>query len=153
MSASNSNMVVKEGCPDTHANPETKDEIDDLYLNESAMCKIIYKKNSERGYGTGFFCEINADIPIKKELFTNNHILDEDSIEINKEIEFEYLNKKEKENRKLIITKDRRKYTNAEYDYICIEIFDSDKINKYFGIDESDYDNINSLIAKEIFIL
>ena len=67
------------------------------------MCKIICKtiKNGKiaNTLVTGFFCEINDDkIPFKKALFTNNDILDEKSIEINKEIYFEYLNKKNKIN-------------------------------------------------------
>ena len=32
-------MVLKEGCPDTHAKPTAKDELDDLYLNESVKSK------------------------------------------------------------------------------------------------------------------
>lgn len=154
MGASNSNikknMVVKEGYPQTHAKPTTKDELDDLYLNESSICKIIYKqKEGKKGYGTGFFCEFNDNIPIKKVLFTNNHILNEESIEINKEIEFEYL----KEKRIIKITEDRRKFTNEEYDYTCIEIFDNDEINQFFIIDKSYFDDINLLIDREIFIL
>ena len=48
---------------------------------------------------TGFFCKINdKDIPLKKVLFTNNHILNEknkeNNIELSKEIE--YLNKNKK---------------------------------------------------------
>ena len=37
----------------------------------------------------------------------------------------------------MTITKDRRKCKNIEYDCTCIEIFDSDEVNKYFGIDKS----------------
>ena len=151
MGTSNSNIknknIVKEGCSETQANPTTEGEIVSLYEKKSAMCKIIYKnKEGKKSYGTGFFCEINENFPIKKVLFTNNHILDEDSIEINKEIKFEYLN----EERTIRITENRKKFTNKINDYTCIEIFDDDKINNYFRIYNGD---INKLINQEIFIL
>ena len=143
-------IIEKEGCSITNANPTTKNEINELYLNESSMCKIKFKGRNENkgGYGTGFFCEINDDsIPFKKALFTNNHILNEDNI--NKEIEIEYLN----EVKRIIITNKRKIYTNKILDYTCIEIYDKDKINNYFRIDKTYFDNINILKNKEIFIL
>jgi len=38
-------------------------------------------------------------------------------------------------------------------DYTCIEIFDSDNIKKFFRIDDNIFNNKNSLIDKDIFIL
>ena len=130
-----SKQIKKEVCIYSHATPITKNEINDLYEYESAMCKIVFKIKKDGQIinysGTGFFCEINNDnILIKKALFTNNHILDENSIETNKEIEFEYLNEK----KKIRITNDRKKITNNEFDYTCIEIFDSDKINNFLEL-------------------
>ena len=59
MGTSNSNMIVKEGCPHTHADPSNKEEIDNLYMYEPAMCKIIYKeKNGQEGYGQDFFVKL-----------------------------------------------------------------------------------------------
>ena len=132
----------------------TETELINLYSYKSAICKIEFKtvKNGKivNGLGTGFFCEINDDnIPFEKILFTNNHILDKKSIEINKEIEFEYLEKKIK----IIITKNRKTFTNKELDYTCIEIFDTDKIYNFFKIDKEIFDNKNNLVNKEIFIL
>ena len=78
---------------DTHNTPMSKSEIDELYSYESSMCKIKYKNDKgQNGVGTGFFCKINdKDIPFKKVLFTNNHILNENNkennIELSKEIE------------------------------------------------------------------
>ena len=134
--------------------PETKKEIDELYTYESAICKIKFQtiKDGEihNGIGTGFFCEINDDIiPFKKALFTNNHVLNEINIDINKDIEFDYL----KEPRKIKITKNRRTFTNKTYDYTCIEIFDADKIQNYFKIDLKTLENKNNLKGKEILIL
>ena len=147
--------VKAEGCLDTHNTPMSLDEIKDLYSNESSMCKI--KVKNEKGnnvIGTGFFCEINdKDIPFKKVLFTNNHILNEknkeNNIELSNEIEFEYLNKI----KKIKMIKNRRKYTNKNIDYTCIEIFEEDEIKQFFKIDDSYFDNINKLKTKEIFIL
>jgi len=93
----------------------------ELYSYKSLICKIVFQ-TIESGkvvncLGTGFFCEINNDkIPFKKALFTNNHALEEKRIEINKEIEFEYLNT----NIIIKITKDRRKFTNVKLDYTCM---------------------------------
>jgi len=97
-SGSKDKSKIKESCPIGHGKPMNKDEIDKL---ESSMCKIIYEiienGKKEKKSGTGFFCEINDNnIPFKKGLFTNNHILNENRIEINKEIEFEYLNEMKK---------------------------------------------------------
>ena len=97
-SQTESYIRVQERCMDTHIAPMNISEIDELYSNESSMCKI--KVKNEKGnnvIGTGFFCEINdKDIPFKKVLFTNNHILNEKNKENNIELsnEFEYLNKK-----------------------------------------------------------
>ena len=126
--------------------PMTKNEIDELYKYESAICKIKIKNI----IGTGFFCEINDDnIPFNKALFTNNHVLNETNIEINNEIEIEYLNKL----KHIKITKNRRKFTSKKYDYTCIEILDKDKINKFFKIDKTFFENKNILKNREIFIL
>ena len=113
----------------------TKDEIDELYSYENAICKIKFKIfiNGEikDGIGTGFFLEINDNnIPFEKALFTNNHILNKNSIEMNKEIVFEYC----KEIKKIKITENRNVFTNEILDYTCIEIFDTDKINNFFKI-------------------
>jgi len=125
--------------------PITKEEIDELYSYESAICKINFETS-----GIGFFCEINDDdFPFKKALFTNNHVLNKENIGINKEIKFEYC----KEEKSIIITENRIVFTKRDLDYTCIEIFDTDKINKFFKIDENIINNKDSLKNKEIFIL
>ena len=139
--------IINEVIPYTHGKPMTKEEIDELYSYETAICKI---KFGTSGSGTGFFCEINDDdIPFKKALFTNNHILNEKSVNINKEIKFEHF----KEKKILRITDNRKVFTNKDLDYTCIEIFDTDKINKFFRIDENLFNDKNSLKNKGIFIL
>ena len=146
--------IKEEPSTSTYGKITTENELINLYSYKSAICKIEFKtkKNGKivNGLGTGFFCEINDDnIPFKKALFTNNHILDEKSIEINKEIEFEYL----KQKNKIKITEDRKRFSNKEFDFTCIEIFDTDKIRKFFKIDETIFEDKNSLKEKEIFIL
>ena len=122
------NTIINEVIPDTNGRP-TKEEIEELYSYESSICKIKYGIS---GSGIGFFCEINDDnIPFKKALFTNNHVLNEKSININKEIKFEYC----KEEKIIDITEYRKVFTSKELDYTCIEIFDEDNINKFFKID------------------
>ena len=79
--------------------PLSKDESDELYTYEPALCKIEFKAFKDgkikKGSGTGFFCEINnINIPFRKALFTNNHVLDENRIQINKKVEFEYCREK-----------------------------------------------------------
>ena len=132
----------------------TKDEINELNSYESAVCKILYKTLKDgkfvKSFGTGFFCEINnLKIPFRKALFTNNHILDEEQTKINSQIKFEYCEKEIN----IIITKDRKVFTNKELDYTCIEIFDTDNINNFFNIDKDILNGKNNLINKEIFIL
>ena len=141
------NIIINEVIPDKNVKPITKEELEELYSYESAICKIKYGTS---GPGIGFFCEINDDaIPLKKALFTNNHILNEKSININKEIKFEYC----KEEKIINISKNRRVIARKELDYTCIEIFDTDKINKFFKIDENIINNKDTLKNKEIFIL
>ena len=112
-------IIKKEGLIDTHAKPMTKDETDDLYSYESAICKIKFKTFKDGqikdGIGTGFFLEINDDnIPFKKALFTNNHVLNKNNIKMNKEIIFEYC----KNLKKIKITENRKAFTNEKLDYM-----------------------------------
>ena len=140
----------KETLIDIHLKPMTKEEILELYSYENALCKINIKQNKNARTGTGFFLEIDNDnIPFKKTLFTNNHILNDYSIKMNEEIVFEYC----KEIRKIKITPNRKVFTNKELDYTCIEIFDRDEIRNFFRIDENVFNNKRFLRNKEIFIL
>ena len=150
-------IIEKEATFDATTNTKPiipKKEIDNLFLYESAICKIKFKALKDGqikdGIGTGFFLEINDDdIPIKKALFTNNHVLNENSIEMNKEIVFEYCN----EIKKIKITENRKVFTNEELEYTCIEIFNTDNIKKFFRIDETVFGDKNLLKNIEILIL
>ena len=135
--------------------PVSKDEYQKLLQTyKYAVCKIITQiknkeENEKQKTGTGFFCEINdKDIPFKKALFTNNHILGIENLQNDRDIVIEYL-----ENIKVIkITENRKRYTRKNYDYTCIEIFESDNIKKFFQIDKSNFENKRHIL-KEIFIL
>ena len=125
----------------------------ELYSYKSATCKIRFESliegKKEPFFGTGFFCEIyDKNIPFNKALFTNNHVLNENKIKINEQVEFEYLG----ETIKINITKDRKTFTDKKLDYTCIQILDTDNINKFFSIDETILNNKNSLKNKDIFI-
>ena len=82
-----------------HCKQISQNEIEELFKKEDEMCKIISQKikngSLEAIVGTGFFLGLDIkNIPFKKCLITNNHILDEDDIKINRNIIIEYKNKK-----------------------------------------------------------
>ena len=143
--------------------PITVKEINELLEKDKSMCKILYERlDKEPGISSGFFCKLD-NFPIKYALFTNNHILNESSIELGKNIYFEYLEKSSSffsgssynlKKKKLEITEKRRVFTNKELNYTCIELFESDGIYDYFHIDPNlfKYDN-KYLINNDIFIL
>ena len=156
--------IQKEGKIEGYGNPIAKNEILNLLKMERSMCRIEFE-NIENGrlvggYGSGFFCEIGGDFPIKYALFTNNHILSESNLEINKIIKFKYSESKYLSdsnnivNKSITITNNRKTFTNKELDYSCIEIFESDGINNFFKIDPLIIDNQsrNSEIFKKIDI-
>jgi len=145
----------KETIVKGHCEPISQKEIIELFKKEDAMCKILSQKiingKLEPNYGTGFFLEIDIkEIPSKRCLITNNHVLNEDDIKINKYITLEYKNKK----KEIKITEKRKVYTNKELDYTCIEILKNDEIEGYFKIDNNLMDNsIRIYKGYEIFIL
>ena len=51
--------------------PITKEEILNLFKLEKSMCKISFEiPNDSKDMGTGFFCELDNNFPIKYALFT-----------------------------------------------------------------------------------
>ena len=159
--------IKKESKIEDHGNVIPKSEIFNIFKKESAMCKIVYENIDkgllESGHGSGFFCEIEGNFPIKYALFTNNHVLNETNLEIGKIIKFKYFDSKKSNNSNNIIEKsikltiDRKTFTNEELDYTCIEIFKSDGIHNFFKIEPHIlfHESKNSSIFKEyeIFIL
>ena len=99
--------------------------------SEKSICEII----KENGYGTGFFSKIKYKNNEIYCLITNNHVITEKmlnkeyiEIKINNKIKKIYLNKK--------------KWTNKDIDYTCIEIIKDDDIY-ILEIDDNCYDNEN----------
>ena len=98
-----------------------------------ATCKII----TEKGNGSGFFCIIPFKNEKIKMLFTNNHVLNNESIQVGNIIKCAY-----KEKIKIIeITEERFCHTNSELDYTCIQIFNDDKIEDFYEIEIENNDN------------
>ncbi len=101
-----------------------------LYQLENCICKI-HKIKGEKG--TGFFSNIpylDKTLPF---LITNNHVLNESDIEVNKIIELTINN--EVKEIKMDITKIR--FTNKELDVTFIEIKpDEDDIHNFLELDE-----------------
>ena len=120
---------------------------------EKFICKI---KCDKGGFGTGFFCNIplNWNNSIKV-IMTNNHVLNEDDIKIDKIIKFSINN--EKENYEIRIDESREKYTNEKYDITIIEIKEEDNldINSFFEIDKKIFieNNNKNLKNKQINLL
>ena len=143
--------------------PITKEEILNLFKLEKSMCKISFEiPNGSKGMGTGFFCELDNNFPIKYALFTNNHILNESNIEVGKKIKFECLKLQKSffsssyinTSKQIEITNKRKVFTNKELDYTCIELFESDGIIDYFKIEPKLYKNDkNYLKDSDIFLL
>ena len=105
-----------------------------LFQMENCICKI-YLNNG--GIGTGFFCKIPFNNNLLPVLITNNHVLNENDIDINKIINIMINNKV----KKIEIDNSRKKYTNSDknIDVTIIEIKpNKDGINNYLEIDEED---------------
>ena len=105
-----------------------------LKKSNAATCKIILEsKNGKPFYGTGFFCNIPS---LGKVLFTNNHVLNEDSIKEGEIVKCSY-----KKTLKKFEIKNRRCFTNEELDYTCIEILNEDQIEYFFEIENENSNN------------
>ena len=109
-----------------------------------SICKI-YKKETT---GTGFICKLpynSFKIPF---LITNNHILNEKDIEINKTVTISF-NKKEMF-RYISIDKSRIVITNKDLDFTIIEIKNKDKINEE-NILDSDENMIDGKFLNDVY--
>ena len=132
INSDNEEYIFEAKCGDSVEIEETiKKKL--LEKAEKATCKIIV--NNE--IGTGFFCKIpfNNNKNIIKVLFTNNHVLNKESLKIGKIINIIYKGKTKnsKITKDSLILTDSRNYTIG-LDYSCIEIFDSDGIEDFYEI-------------------
>ena len=117
--------------------------IEYLQKAKNAVCQICV---SDIKFGSGFFCKIpytkenNLLLPV---LITTNHVLSKDSLETDIKIKIN-------DETKIISLKGRKKWTNVEMDFTCIEIKEEeDKIYTYFNLDDKvldkNYSNDNYL--------
>ena len=106
-----------------------------LYQMENCICKIKIENNET----IGFFCVLPLKKMFLRVLITNNLIINEETL-IKKDLLIEFPNEKEI---KKIALKNRKKYTNKEYNTTIIEIKEEDKINKFLELDEDLVEMIN----------
>jgi len=96
----------------------------------NATCQILL---NDGNYGSGFFCRI----PYKKNdnlllnvLLTCEHVLTQDIIFSDNEIKI-----KVGDEVKNLSLKNRKKWSNKEMVYSCIEILEEDEINDFYNYD------------------
>ena len=153
--------IRKESVLEGHGNPINKDEIFNLLKMEKSMCRINFERvetnQIRKGKGTGFFCKIEKpEFPIKYCLFTNNHVLIEENLQLDSKISFEYYTGEKYIEKEIKIDKKRKVFTSKDLDYSCVELFESDDILHFFKIDPFLYKNdcnISYLKDNDIFIL
>ena len=159
-------IIQEEGKIEGHGNPVTKNEILNLFKMEKSICRIQFERIEDNklisGHGSGFFCEIEGNFPIKYALFTNNHILNESNLQKDAIIKFKcfesnIFNSNNIVEKSIRITSNRRTFTNKNLDFTCVEIFESDGIKNYFKIEPniiSYHSNKSKIYEKmDIFIL
>ena len=139
--------IVKEKSIDNYPSPVTIEGTNTI-LNQlkTYICKI----ENKNGNGTGFFCCIpykNKNIEV---LITNNHIINQDFINENKEIAISLNDDKEF---KIIELKNKKIYTSVEYDTTIIEINQKENINNYLELDKKLIEHNINLNNKSIYIL
>ena len=122
-----------------------EDNIKIINLMETCVCKI----HKQTIYGTGFFIKINYKSKLMPVLITNNHILSEKDLIINKFITFSLNN--DKEFRQIKIDNSRLYFTDKKRDITIIEIKEEiDNINNFLELDDKlnnnheSYNNIYS---------
>ena len=94
------------------------------------FCKIPYTKNKN------LFLNV---------LITCEHVLTEDIVFSNKNIKLK-VNDKEKI---IPLEKERKRWSNKEMDYSCIEILKEDNILKYYQLDD---DVLNNEVNNDIYL-
>ena len=105
---------------------------------ESCVCKMYIEGKK----GTGFFMKIPYKNDSLKVLITNNHVLNDNDIDIGKTITFSLNNDKPIINIK--IKENMKRYTNEILDITIIELKDNDNINNFLDLDEKIKERINS---------
>ena len=122
-----------------------------LLINEQMnkfICKIILKEGSK---GTGFFINIPNKADNIHALITANHIINEKYIKEGNSINIKLNNGNEI--RTINIQKNRKLYTNREYDITIIEIIEKiDNIFNFLELDENIFNENYSLFFPNTYI-
>ena len=129
--------------------PLTSEQL--LKINDQ-MNKYICQILLSEGKGTGFFVSIPNKTTNIQALITANHVIDEEYL--NKESTINLLLNNGKEMKKITIEKDRKVYTNREYDITIIEIIESkDNIYNFLEIDQNIFNNISVFEKSSVYLL
>ena len=96
---------------------------------DKKICRILLPKT----YESGFLCKIPypKEDDLLKVLITNNHVLDQETLEKSEKIYLEINN----EQKKLDLTVERKIWTDKHFDYTIIEILRTDIFNNYLILD------------------
>ena len=116
---------------------------------ENHICKI----ENKNGNGPGFFCYIPNNNKLLPVLITNNHVINQDTINKNKIlISF---NKDKKLIQKQIQLNEKRKiYTNKQYDTTIIEIIkEKDEIDNFLELDDNILNEYINVYNKSIYVI
>ena len=129
-------MEIKEAHFDNYAESMTPEQMEKaLFQMKYSICKIELESNK---YGTGFFCQIK--IPNSMNyiyvMITNNHVLGENELALNKKISFTMNNGEYSDS--IYIDGSRNIYTDIDKDVTIIEI-DNKSFIKFLDIDEDIY--------------
>ena len=94
--------------------------------------------------------KLNDDeIPFHNCLITNNHVIDQNDINMEKEIELVCKNIP----KSFILSKQRKIFTDKVLDYTCIEILEEDGIKNYFNIDPNIIGNKIDIFEKQDILI
>jgi len=104
------------------------------------MKKCVFKIQTNRIKGTGFFTKIPWDKAFIKVLITNNHIINEKDIE-NENVFIITFNNNENEKKLIKINKEKTNFTNKVLDITIIEITEKD-VYDFLELDEEIINNI-----------
>ena len=114
---------------------------------EKCVCKI-YKINGKKG--TGFLCNLPFPdqfhlLPV---LITNNHVLNNEDLELNKNIKISFND--DKVTKIIKINEDRKTFTSKDIDITIIEIIPNvDNLNNFLDIDKDFVESVDIHNCKE----
>ena len=129
--------------------PITSEQL--LKINEQ-MNKYICQIHLSDSKGTGFFVSIPSKSTNIQALITANHVINEEYI--NQESSINLLLNNGKEMKKITIEKDRKVFSNKEYDITIIEIIESkDNIYNFLEIDNNIFNNISIFEKSSVYLL